>query len=156
MLPRSSKWLHVLHWLARTGLGLLFLYAGAVKMHDPIHFAESVKAFELTSPRWTEVLTFSVPAFETVASLILFLGIRSLWRGAAFVLAGLLAVFSVAIGAAWWRGLPVSCGCFGEPSGVPTDPMWWLIRNAALVGTLIFLVVFTKSAVGSSAPNFDR
>jgi uncharacterized membrane protein YphA (DoxX/SURF4 family) len=151
---RSSKWLHTLHWLARTGIGLLFLYAGVVKMRDPVHFVENVKAFELTSPRWTEVLTFGVPALETVAGLILLLGIPSLWRGAAVVLAGLLAVFGVAIAAAWWRGLPVSCGCFGETSGVPTDPVWWLIRNAALAGILISLAAsLGKNGRASLFPN---
>lgn len=139
---RVSKWLNVAHWLTRTGIGLLFFYAGVVKMRDPIHFVESIKAFELTSPRWAEILTFGVPALEAVAGLILLLGITSLWRGAAVTLAGLLAVFCVAIASAWWRGLPVNCGCFGETSGVPTDPVWWLLRNAVLAGVLLFLVRF--------------
>jgi len=139
---RISKWIYVAHWLTRIGVGLLFLYAGIVKMLDPVHFAEGIKAFELTSPQWAEVLTFGVPALEAVAGLILFLGVRSLWRGAAVVLAGLLAVFCGAIVSAWWRGLPVSCGCFGDASGVPSDPMWWSIRNAALAGVLLLLVGF--------------
>ncbi len=140
--PRGSKWIYVAHWLTRTGVGLLFLYAGFVKMRDPVHFAESIKAFEFTSPRWTEVLTFGVPAVEAVAGLILLLGIPSLWRGSAVALAGLLGVFCVAIASTWWRGLPVNCGCFGDASGVPTNPAWWLIRNAVLAGVLLLLVAF--------------
>jgi uncharacterized membrane protein YphA (DoxX/SURF4 family) len=156
MSPLSSKWIQALHWLARTGLGLLILYAGVVKMQDPVHFAESVKAFELTSPRWTEVLTYGVPAVETVAGLILMFGIPSLWRGAAVALAALLGVFCMAIASAWWRGLPVSCGCFGDASGVPTDPIWWLVRNAVLMGILLVLVAVQPQMRRTIGANGNR
>ncbi|HEY5793051.1 MAG TPA: MauE/DoxX family redox-associated membrane protein [Chthoniobacterales bacterium] len=137
----SPKASYALHWMARTGLGLLFFYAGIVKILDPIRFAESIKAFELTGPRLTEALTFGVPALELAGGCILALGVRSLWRGAASVLAGLLGVFSAAVASAWWRGLAVSCGCFGAPDSFPSNPAWWLARNALLAAVLAALVL---------------
>jgi uncharacterized membrane protein YphA (DoxX/SURF4 family) len=139
---RVFRELHIVHWLARTGLGALFLYTGVVKALDPGAFAESIKAFELTGPRGTEVLTFNVPALEIVAGAILLLGIPRLWRGAATVLAGLLGVFCLAVALAWTRGLTVSCGCFGG-TAVPTDPGWWLLRNAVLAGGLLALLAMS-------------
>ncbi len=152
---RFRSWLRVLHGLVRAGLGALFLYTGVVKALDPAAFAESIMAFELTGPRGTEALTFGVPALESVAGLILLLGIPRLWRGAALVLAGLLLVFIVAIALAWARGLTVSCGCFGGAGGVPGNPAWWLLRNGALAAALLLLVAAWKR-ISSGRGTSDR
>jgi uncharacterized membrane protein YphA (DoxX/SURF4 family) len=152
---RVFREIHVVHWLARTGLGALFLYTGVMKALDPGAFAESIKAFELTGPRGTEALTFGVPALEVVAGVILLLGIPQLWRGAAAVLAGLLGVFCLAVALAWARELTVSCGCFGGVA-VPTDPGWWLLRNALLAGELLALLAISSRRAPADGVSMQR
>lgn len=128
------------HWLIRTGLGLMFIYSGAVKMIDPANFAENIKEFEIAGPRLTELLTYGIPAMEFVAGVILAIGIRSLWRGAAGVLVCMLLTFTFIVALAWARGLTVSCGCFGDTSHLPTSPAFWIARNVVIALALITLV----------------
>ena len=55
------------------------------------------------------------------------------WRlGALLIVAGLLLVFMGALGSAWWRGVDVSCGCFGHEI---ERAAWWIPmgRDAVLL-----------------------
>ena len=53
-----------------------------------------------------------LPWLEIVTAMALLLG--RLYLGALLSVSGLGVVFAVAVGSAWWRGLDISCGCFGS------------------------------------------
>lgn len=124
--------------LAKFVLSAIFVYAGAVKIADPEGMLKAIHGYQLVGGWWALVGAYLIPWLEVWAGVGLW--IRPLRRGAALILLGLLTLFLIAIVSAWARGIPASCGCFGEPEGV--DSYWQLITRdvalwivAAYVGT---------------------
>jgi hypothetical protein len=120
-------------WLVlalRLGLGGLFVFAGIMKLGDPVQFAIEIGNYRLLAslaPYGAVILPYIEIA---LGAAVIFL--PSDWRrGAALALAGLTAVFTVAVAQAVGRGINVDCGCFGGSSG----PVTWLTvaRDVALV-----------------------
>ena len=61
-------------WFERLGaliLGGVFLYAGAVKMRDPLAFADSIASFKILSMILINPLALSLPPLEILTGLIL-------------------------------------------------------------------------------------
>jgi uncharacterized membrane protein YphA (DoxX/SURF4 family) len=106
--------------LVRLIVAGVFLIAGVMKIWDFQHgqsatpdFVVAIQHFEmLPSPDFAVALAVYLPWLEVVAAIALF--VRRLALGAAIAGAGMTAVFLVAVGSAWARGLDISCGCFGK------------------------------------------
>ena len=98
-------------FVIRLGYGALFIWSGIAKLKDPISFADAVRNFQIVGDPFAAAAALFIPWVEVFA------GIGIMWdrlvRGSAAVLAGSVAVFTVAIVIAWTRGLDISCGCFG-------------------------------------------
>ena len=103
--------------LLRVVVGGIFVYAGAVKLSNPLEFADAIATFQLLPPQLVNMVALSLPPFEMVAGLLLVCGWKL--RAAALGILVLTFVFAVALAQALVRGLPVDCGCFGsgETSG---------------------------------------
>jgi len=98
----------------RLVLGGLFVYAGAVKVLEPLDFAQNVRNYQLVGQSLSFVAAIILPWLEILAGLALILGV---WmRGAALVVTGLLVFFIVLTAVTMARGLDVDCGCFGSLS----------------------------------------
>lgn len=97
----------LLRWL----LAGLMLWAAVSKLANPGEFLGSIYAYQLPLPRpLLQIVAVVLPWVELLCGLLLLAGV---WTEAALVLVtGLLAVFVVATGQAWLRGLDISCGCF--------------------------------------------
>jgi putative oxidoreductase len=95
-------------------VGGIFVYAGAIKVIDPIQFGIDIDNYK-TLPWFISVrLAFYLPWLEIfcgVALISLFL-----YRGGLSILAALTSVFIIATVAAKVRGLDITCGCFGHAS----------------------------------------
>ena len=93
----------------------IFIYAGAIKVHDPVQFANDIDNYKIL-PWWpvTVGLAFYLPWLEMFSGLALIL--RRLYLGGLSILTALVAVFLVATIAAKVRGLDITCGCFGHAS----------------------------------------
>jgi putative oxidoreductase len=101
----------VVEWVLRVLVGAVLAAAGSVKALQPETFAIEVDRFQLT-PWWLSVaLGYFLPWFEVVTAIALFF--RPLYLGALLAVSALGMLFAVAVGSAWWRGLDISCGCFG-------------------------------------------
>ena len=102
-------------WLVRAAqvaIGLVFVAAALAKIGDTPYFAQHVHNFHL-SPPWAEnLVAMTFPWMELVAGVALVTGTRR--RAAAFVALAFMALFTLAVGAAWARGLDFNCGCFGK------------------------------------------
>jgi uncharacterized membrane protein YphA (DoxX/SURF4 family) len=98
---------------ARVILGTWFVYSGGIKIFGTglDRFTRDVANYQLVKAPWDAVTAYSVPWLEVIAGLCLMLGY--LRRGAIVTVAGLVMVFSISIGWAWWRGLDITCGCHG-------------------------------------------
>ncbi len=98
----------------RVVLGGLFVYAGVVKIADPLGFAEDIRNYRLVGQALSFIVALVLPWLEVLAGAFLIAGV---WpRGAALVATGLLVFFIVLTVVTMARGLDVDCGCFGSLS----------------------------------------
>lgn len=98
----------------RVVLGGLFVYAGAVKIGDPLDFAQDIRNYRLVGQALSFIVAIVLPWLEIIAGAFLIAGVWK--RGAALVITGLLAFFIVLTLVTMARGLDVDCGCFGSLS----------------------------------------
>ena len=98
----------------RIVLGGLFVYAGAVKIADPLDFAQDIRNYRLVGQSLSFVAAVVLPWLEVLAGVFLVAGIWK--RGAALVISGLLVFFIVLTLVTMARGIDVDCGCFGSLS----------------------------------------
>ena len=97
--------------ILRCLLGLLFLWASASKLANPLEFLASIYAYQVPFPEpLMKLVAIGLPWAELMCGLLL---LANLWADSALVAAtGLLVVFLLFTGQAWIRGLNISCGCF--------------------------------------------
>ena len=98
----------------RIVLGGLFIYAGVVKVVDPLGFAQDIRNYRLVGQSISFIAAVVLPWLEILAGTFLVAGVWK--RGAALVITGLLVFFIVLTLATMARGLDVECGCFGSLS----------------------------------------
>jgi len=95
-------------------VGGIFVYAGVLKVLDPVQFANDIDNYK-TLPWFVSVrLAFYLPWLEIFCGLAVIS--RFFYRGGLSILTALLAVFIGATVAAKMRGLDITCGCFGHVS----------------------------------------
>jgi putative oxidoreductase len=125
---------------ARFLIGGLFVYASVYKIGDPGEFSAAVRNYLLLPLAWSNLLALTLPWVELVAGMFLILGIQT--RPSAVLTTAMLLAFFVAISYAYWTGLDIDCGCFGSPAeSKGRVGMYYLLRDAALVLTSLFILV---------------
>jgi uncharacterized membrane protein YphA (DoxX/SURF4 family) len=95
----------------RALLGGLFVYAGIVKVLEPLDFAQNIRNYDLVGQSLSFIAAIVLPWIEILAGAFLIAGIWK--RGAALVITGLLVFFIVLTLVTIARGLDIDCGCFG-------------------------------------------
>ena len=133
---QTSNILHFLWRIVDVIVGGIFIYAGTIKVLDPVQFANDIDNYKILP--WTigVGLAFYLPSLEMFCGLALIL--RRLYLGGLSILTALVAVFLVATIAAKVRGLDITCGCFGHASqnwNFPTH----LALDLAIFGVLLAL-----------------
>jgi len=111
-LARSAKLRGLAGHIAGIGLGALFVYAGVLKLLDPVEFYRSVLNYRLLEGGVAWVAALFLPWLEVASGL----GVALPWtrRGGLAWLVLLLLAFQAGLISAWVRGLDIDCGCFGE------------------------------------------
>ncbi|HZE13176.1 MAG TPA: MauE/DoxX family redox-associated membrane protein [Chthoniobacterales bacterium] len=117
-------------------IGALFIYAGAVKIIDPVEFARDIDNYKMVPWRLSVLVALYLPWLEILCGLGLVT--RVLYRGSVFIVTGLMTLFIVASIVAKARGLDVSCGCFGHASKYLSFT-WHLALDFLLLGGLIII-----------------
>ena len=148
---RGVQWFIV---ALRIGVGAAFVYAGAIKLGDPLQFADNIASFRILPGSFINPLALSLPIFEILSGGLLAAG----WfrRPAALAIVIVSAVFLAAIASALERGLTIDCGCFG--SGVPSRERMWLDLGRdmiLLVGALITCLRARESSAWSRSVGVD-
>lgn len=97
----------------RVLMGAWFAYAGGLKIFGTglDGFVTDIENYKLVPPTLALAAAYIVPWMEVVAGVCFMLGIMK--KGAWLAMLGLVLVFIVSVGSAWWRGLDISCGCLG-------------------------------------------
>lgn len=131
----TSTWGHIWRFLkgpyptlvSRLVLGVIFFLSGLTKLGVPSTFAATINAYEMGLPSVVvNVMAATLPVVELGLGVWMLAGLFI--RLSAKLAAVLMAVFTIAIGQAWARGLEVDCGCFAGAGGNPL--------GLALVGML--------------------
>jgi putative oxidoreductase len=95
-------------------VGGVFVYAGVLKILDPVQFANDIDNYK-TLPWFVSVrLALYLPWLEILCGLAVIF--RFFYRGGLSILTALIAVFIGATVVAKMRGLDITCGCFGHAS----------------------------------------
>jgi len=120
----------------RIVLGGLFVYAGVVKVGNPLDFAQDIRNYRLVGQSLAFIVAVILPWLEILAGAFLIAGTWK--RGAALVITGLLVFFIVLTLVTMARGLDVDCGCFGSLSrksgwSVVLEDLGMLVMGLALL-----------------------
>jgi putative oxidoreductase len=144
MRARIISWLAspYLSLLFRLILGVIFVYAGLVKIADPLGFALALYNYHILPGWMINPLAICLPWIEVMVGAGLIAGIMI--PGGALVVSGLLAIFAVAIGISLIRGLDIACGCFSTSAGA--EPITWLyvVRDILLLGMGVHILLFDQ------------
>jgi uncharacterized membrane protein YphA (DoxX/SURF4 family) len=134
--PQGFDW----RFLAKRSLavlvGAVFVYAGILKVRDPLGFASNINNYQLVPWSVGVRLAFYLPWLELLCGCALVF--HRLFSGAVAITIGLMFVF---IGATAWarmQGIDVSCGCFGS-AGTNLSLTWHLVLDGGLLLASIFL-----------------
>src|SRR5438105_2020711 len=115
-------------------VGGIFVYAGVLKILDPVQFANDIDNYK-TLPWFISVrLAFYLPWLEIFCGLAVVF--RFLYRGGLSILTALIAVFIGATIAAKVRGLDITCGCFGHASQHWSFPQHMAVDIAIFVALI--------------------
>ncbi len=127
--------------------GAVFIYAGVVKLIDPLQFASDISKYQILTWPVAVRLAFYLPWLEVLCGLALVF--HRLFAGALVLIIGLLLVFIGATLAAKVRGIDVACGCFGSATG-DLGFAWHLVLDLALLGSLLLLWFWPPRSVSPS------
>jgi uncharacterized membrane protein YphA (DoxX/SURF4 family) len=145
---RARDWALFVRRALAIGVGLVFIYAGATKIADPVRFASDIANYQILAWPFAIRLAFYLPWLELLCGLALVF--NRLVAGALFLTLGLMTVFIGATISAKARGIDVTCGCFGSASNHFTFA-WHLALDFVLLAILIELW-FCRDRRGRSEP----
>lgn len=134
-------------------VGGTFLYSGLSKVGAPLQALAAVYSYQIVVPDWAaEVIAAALPWMEILLGLALVAGV---WLPVALGWTALmLCGFTALTAQAWWRELPIDCGCADYTLIHPalaalTTPGGATLRNIALLGAVAAIAVLArKSSAG--------
>lgn len=97
--------------VVRLALGCLFIWVSLSKIRQPYDFLSSVYSYELVGPKLGMLIATVLPWLELLVGICLVGGIFI--SGALLACTGMAAMFTFVLSSAIYRGLDISCGCFG-------------------------------------------
>jgi uncharacterized membrane protein YphA (DoxX/SURF4 family) len=115
-------------------VGGIFIYAGVIKIMDPVGFARDVDNYHMLPWALSVRLAFYLPWLEVFSGLAVLCGL--FYRGGLLILTAQISVFIIASIVAKARGLDITCGCFGHAS-----------KNWSFTNHLILDLVLLAAAV---------
>jgi len=112
----KAKLFYFVGLIIRLGLGGLFLWSSLSKIRQPYDFLSTIYNFELVGPKAGMLVAMVLPWLELLVAICLIGGIFV--SGALLVCIGMSAMFTFVIVSALYRGLDISCGCFGSSAEI--------------------------------------
>jgi putative oxidoreductase len=131
-------------WVLRIALAGVFVYAAIPKLIDPGEFAAAIQNYRAVPDAVVGHVALFVPAFELVIAIGLL--VSPYTRGAALLATLMLCVFGVAMAQARWRGIDLSCGCFG--AAFEAKVSWLTVARTLGLGALSGLLLWAAGRAG--------
>ncbi len=138
--------------VCRIVIGFIFLYAGMEKISDPAGFARAINNYKLLPFSLINIASLILPWIEVITSILLIFGIRV--KENAFIISGLLGIFTIAIIISLFRGLNIDCGCFGTLSGTKIG-IHKLIENILMLLSGVLLIYFGGGSISLNTKSLD-
>jgi uncharacterized membrane protein YphA (DoxX/SURF4 family) len=104
----------ILLFLLRLIVGGVFIWAGVLKIADPLGFAQSIKNYQVVPSGLALIIAVVLPWVEVLSGAFLIIGVFK--RSSALLISLLLIGFIGLVALALARGIDTSCGCFGSLS----------------------------------------
>ena len=98
----------------RLVVGGVFIWAGLLKIFNPLDFAQDIANYRVFPHGISFFLALVLPWIEVISGLLLVLGFFR--RSSALLLSFLLVAFIALIMTTILRGIDIDCGCFGSLS----------------------------------------
>ena len=111
-----QRMLYAFTLVVRVGLGCLFLWSSLPKIRQPYDFLSNVYNYELVGPKLGMLMAMTLPWLELLVGICLVGGIFV--SGALLASVGMAAMFTFVLASAFYRGLEISCGCFGASAEI--------------------------------------
>ncbi len=125
--------------LFRIIVGGIFIWAGVLKIIDPLGFAQSIENYRVVSRPLAFFVAVWLPWVEVLSGAFLIIGV--LKRSSALLISLQLIGFIGLVAFALARGIDTSCGCFGSFS---RRADLTLILTDAVLLALALCVLFTR------------
>ena len=132
-----SKLLKIAVVVLRAALGIIFIYAGYLKVKEPWQlFAAGILEYNIIPVSAASFVARTLPWFEILLGLLLVIGRWT--RTSTVLVSGLLVVFFALMVRAFAQGKEISCGCFG-----PGEIISWktLLRDGSMLAGALFVTV---------------
>lgn len=143
----KTRLLRVSAVLARLFLGVFFTFAGLSKISTPLATLGTIYSYQIVLPDWFALaVAHTLPWMEILLGLALITG---LWPAVTLGwTAFLLLVFTLLTAQAWWRELPIDCGCLDlgaiHPAlAILSTPGGATVRNLVLLALTVLVVALT-------------
>lgn len=134
----------------RVFISIVFIYAGAIKISDPIAFSQAIYNYRLLPIETINFFAITLPWLELISGILLLFGISV--KENASIIGTLLLVFIIAVSVSMIRGLDIDCGCFGKG-----NPIGWrkIAENTLMLIVCLSLIAFDSKmfSLNSKNPN---
>lgn len=135
----KDRLLDVIGAICRFYLGYIWLSAGIAKMGNHMEVTQTIEAYEIFTPAWSDLLARVIGPLEIVGGLLLILGI--FLRPSAKLSSVVLVLFIIGMASAWSRGLEINCGCFNpDPSEDTSNYAATIARDVIYIAMSWFIV----------------
>ncbi len=138
-----------LPFLIRMTLGLVFIYAGTVKLSAPKAFARIISQYDLVPSALLPVVAIGLPVLELLAGIGIILSVR----GSLTLTFSLLILFVTVLWYGILNNLDVDCGCFSAEDLKGQAGLWQaLYRDLVMIGAVVFLYLLRWVQSGRKLP----
>ena len=144
-----ASWLSL---IGRLGAGQVFLFAGLIKVSDPVEVARSILAFGVVkNESLVSLAAYILPWAEIIAGMLLIAGLFT--RASASVILLMLLGFVGLIWNAIRQGKELTCGCFGKIELFCSGPLdeCNLIQNGVLSALVLLPLILGGGRASADA-----
>ena len=135
--------------IIRIVIGLVFIYAGAVKLIDPKAFAKVISQYDMVPEFLLAPFAVGLPALELLAGIGLICNVR----GSLATIAGLLAIFVLVLGYGVLNDMNIDCGCFSpEEINAQNNLKQALIRDLLMIAAAFYMFMYKRIKEATASP----